>query len=236
MTFGREYTEINNEDIKIIKHAAQSILINDGETWQKKNGNSLFDITMGGYHGAELCELIGLFILDGISKFIPKMNVGLYRDDGLAVIQKNKRQLAENTKKQIHKYAASIGLKLTIENPVPKTDFLDLNLNLIDHSYAPFRKPNSNLRYVSNYSIHPNNILKQIPNMIENRLSKNSSSECEFNKVVQDYNKAIKANGYNHQLTYQEDNSPKTNKTRKRNSIWFNPPFCKTVKTKVGRI
>ena len=89
---------------------------------------------------------------------------------------------------------------------------------------------------MSNYSNHPKTILKQIPNMIENRLSKNSSSECEFNKVVQDYNKAIKANGYNHQLTYQEDNPPKTNKTRKRNSIWFNPPFCKTVKTKVGRI
>ena len=44
-------------------------------------GNPLFDVTMGSYDGAEVCELVGLYLL---SKLTPQMgikNVGLYRDD-----------------------------------------------------------------------------------------------------------------------------------------------------------
>ena len=40
---------------------------------------------MGSYDGAEVCELIGLFILNTLQDRFGK-DVGLYRDDGLAVI------------------------------------------------------------------------------------------------------------------------------------------------------
>ena len=44
----------------------------------------VFDVTMGSYDGAETCELIGKYMLSLITaKF--KDQVGLYRDDGLAV-------------------------------------------------------------------------------------------------------------------------------------------------------
>ena len=54
--------------------------------WIKKN-NSEFDVTMGSYDGAEICELVGLFLLHELSTIIPKDLTGLYRDDGLAILQ-----------------------------------------------------------------------------------------------------------------------------------------------------
>ena len=34
------------------------------KTWLKKNDQSLFDVTMGSYDGAEVCERVGLFLLN----------------------------------------------------------------------------------------------------------------------------------------------------------------------------
>ena len=42
----------------------------------------MFDVTMGSFDGAEVCELIGLFILNNPSEKCDKNNIGLYRDDG----------------------------------------------------------------------------------------------------------------------------------------------------------
>jgi hypothetical protein len=39
---------------------------------------------MGSFDGAEICELVGLFILNHVGKRFGKENIGLYRDDGLA--------------------------------------------------------------------------------------------------------------------------------------------------------
>ena len=57
-----------------------------------------FDITMVGYHGAEACELVDLYMLSEISKFVSKQNIGLYRDDGLMVIEKQTGQKTERLK------------------------------------------------------------------------------------------------------------------------------------------
>ena len=55
--------------------------------WQKTE-NSDFDVTMGAPDGAEVCELVGLFILNELKRRIPEVNFGLYRDDGLGEHQK----------------------------------------------------------------------------------------------------------------------------------------------------
>ena len=44
----------------IINHARKSLLFHDGNACVKKEGNLLFDVTMGSYDGAEVCELIKL--------------------------------------------------------------------------------------------------------------------------------------------------------------------------------
>ena len=42
---------------------------------------------MGSYDGAEVCELVGLYILNELKKEVPKEDVGLYRDDGLIIVK-----------------------------------------------------------------------------------------------------------------------------------------------------
>ena len=44
-------------------HARKSLLFVNNSTWIKKGGDPTFDVTMGSYDGAEICELVGLFIL-----------------------------------------------------------------------------------------------------------------------------------------------------------------------------
>ena len=47
----------------------------------------MFDVAMGCYDGAEVCELVGLYILRRLIPAYPRGNIGLYRDDGLAVLK-----------------------------------------------------------------------------------------------------------------------------------------------------
>ena len=66
-----------------LNNARLSLLHHDNDIWQKKSG--LFDTTMGAFDGAEVAELIGLFLLTKFEKEFPQLNFGLYRDDGLGV-------------------------------------------------------------------------------------------------------------------------------------------------------
>ena len=79
--------DISDEDISIIKHARKSLLFNHGKPWIKNNNSNLFDVTMGSYDGAEICELVGLFILNHLGKKFGKKNIGLYRDDGWLLLK-----------------------------------------------------------------------------------------------------------------------------------------------------
>ena len=54
---------------------------------------------MGGYDGAEVCELVGIFILHQLSRVYNKNNIGLYRDDGLAVCKNISGPQPEKIKK-----------------------------------------------------------------------------------------------------------------------------------------
>ena len=52
-----------------------------------KKDSGLFDVTIGAYNGAEVCELVGTFLLYQISIKYNKNKVDLYRDDGLAIFK-----------------------------------------------------------------------------------------------------------------------------------------------------
>ena len=54
--------------------------------------------TLGSYDGAETCELVGNFLLSQLQHL--DINMGLYQDDGLAIINATPRQ-TENIKKEI---------------------------------------------------------------------------------------------------------------------------------------
>ena len=75
-----------------------------------KKGNELFDVTMSAYDGAEICELVGLFLLNEISKSYKKEQVGLYRDDGLTVFKNINGHEADKIRKHFHQIFKSHGL------------------------------------------------------------------------------------------------------------------------------
>ena len=97
LKFAEEKVQISNDDKKIIYHARKSLLFNEEGTWMKKDG--LFDVTMGAYDGAEVCELVGTFLLDKICEKYEKNSIGLYRDDGLSVFKNKSGTQLERIKK-----------------------------------------------------------------------------------------------------------------------------------------
>ena len=95
LDFFSSQMEVSASHINIIKAAAQNILYNEDIAWSKR-ASGTFDVTMGGYAGAEICEAVGLWIL-----FLLKNKgivANLYRDDGLLMSSKTPRQV-ENVKK-----------------------------------------------------------------------------------------------------------------------------------------
>ena len=63
------------------------------ETVPGKKGNGDFDVTMGSYDGAEICQLVGQYMTWCLSEEISKDDMGLYRDDGLSVVNDCGRQI-----------------------------------------------------------------------------------------------------------------------------------------------
>ena len=66
LMFDEGKVQISDDDKKVIYNPRKSLLFNEGGTWMKKDG--LFDVKMGPYDGAEVCELVGTFLLDKICK------------------------------------------------------------------------------------------------------------------------------------------------------------------------
>ena len=62
-----KYTHISEEDKLLILHTSKSLLFHKGEAWVRK-GKSVFEITMGGFDGAEKCDLVGLYLLSKLNK------------------------------------------------------------------------------------------------------------------------------------------------------------------------
>ena len=235
--FAEKYVNIDPEAINTIKNSCKSVLHSRGETWIKrkcKQGEEDFDVAMGSYCGAEVCELIGLYMLHGLEKIFGKGMVGLYRDDGLAAIPIQSGSKTEKLKAAVHRLAKGIGLKVTIEAPLRRTDFLDVELDLTTLTFAPFHKPNSRILYVNARSNHPRSVLAAIPRSVNDRLIKRSSGEKQFSENKTAYGRALKEAGYSAELKYSKPPGEKKRK-RKRKVTWFNPPFCASVKTNIAR-
>ena len=204
----------------------------------KKNGRGLFDVTMGCFDGAEVCELVGTYALSKIAHEINSSDVGLYRDDGLAVLRDVTGSEADRMRKTVCKIFNNLGLRLTIDTGMKVVNFLDVTLNLADGTYRPYRKPNDTPVYVHSQSNHPPTIIKQIPKAISRRLTDISSNQDAFREAAPLYNSALRNSGYAEGLEYLEErdkDSSKKKKNRRRNIIWYNPPFSKTVATNIGQ-
>ena len=191
---------------------------------------------MGSFHGAEICELVGLFLLDQLKTTFDVGMYGIYRDDGLAVVDKITPCQQERLTKRIRKVFQTHDFKITINKGMMRTEFLDVILDLKNNCHRPYKKPNTELTYVSNHSNHPNSIKRQIPKIISKRLSQLSSDKSTFNSTKMEYQDALKKCNYKEDIKFDEEiHEAKKKRKRKRNIIYFQPPFCATVKTPIGR-
>ena len=137
---------IKSKDRETILHARKSLLYREGEPRIKKRTNN-FNGTMGSYDIAEVCELIGIFMLSLIGNKYNPNNIGLYRDDGLAVFKNTSGPQSEKIKKTFQKMFKNKGLDIIISFNVEIVNHLDVTLNLNDGSYRPYKKPNDEAKF-----------------------------------------------------------------------------------------
>ena len=86
------------------------------------------------------------------------------------------------------------------------------------------------MSYINILSNHLLNIIKRLPNSVNNLLPRNSSSKETFGNTKEDYQKALDKSGYKTKLLYKENNNnsnskenySKNNTSRKYKIIWFN--------------
>ena len=139
--FAKKYVNISDFDINTIIHSCKTVLIYKNEAWVKKDSSEdYFDIPMGSHHGAEICELVGLYILNELSTIIPKNNCGIYRDDGLLITKKRSARLIESLRKDITKIFQKLNLQVKIELSSQSVNFLDVVMDLNNNNYHPYRK------------------------------------------------------------------------------------------------
>ena len=129
----------------------------------RRKRESNFDVSMGAYDGAEVCELIGIFMVSLLRKHINKNHIGLYRDDGLVILKNTSGPETEKLKKKLQKLFKEKDLDIIIQCNLKITNYLDITLNLNDGSYRPYRKPNEGNNYSDINSDHPLSIIKKIP-------------------------------------------------------------------------
>ena len=120
-------------------------------------------------------------------------------------------------------------------------DFLDVRLHLINNTYQPYRKPNSETVHINKHSNHPPNILKELPKTSNKRITDISCNQDIFDAAKTTYEQALRNSGFNEELKYKNKDSEEQTwneekRKRRRKIIWFNPPVSLSVKTNTGKL
>ena len=157
--------------------------------------------------------------------------MGLYKDDGLIVLNKVTSQKTDKVRKKIIQVFKDNRFSTDIVTNLGEANFLDVTFNLRNESYRTYKKPNDELKYISVFSNHPPLILKQLTITISVGLSRNPSSELIFNESKQQYEDALSRSDFKSELTYKDSTAPTNKKmmSKKRKIIWFSPPYNQNV-------
>ena len=97
---------------------------------------------MGSYDRAELYELIGIYLQSHLTNILSKDNMGLYRDNGLFILRKIKKQQTDRIRKKIINIFKNIDFKTQIVTNQKEGDSLDAVSNLKSNTYRSYKKPN----------------------------------------------------------------------------------------------
>ena len=154
------------------------------------------------FDGAEVCELVGTFILNKLKNVFQNGTFGLYRDDMLAVIKSLSGPEVERLKKNIVKTFKDYGLNITIEANLHRVNYLDVTFDLRKDTYLPNRKTENPPVYINSCFNHTPTVIKQLPKSISKRLSDLSSNEKIFGKTKPAYRDALNKSGFQEKMSY----------------------------------
>ena len=59
----KEITSISDEDLDVTMHSRKTLLFHNQEPWVKTEGYDDFDVPIGCYDGAEVCQLVDQILL-----------------------------------------------------------------------------------------------------------------------------------------------------------------------------
>ena len=120
------------------------------------------------------------------------------------ILNKVTSQNTDKIRKKIIQVFKDNGFSIDIVTNLMEVNFLDVTFNLRNESYQPYKKPNDELKYIDALSNHPPQILKQLNTTINDRLSRNSSSELIFNESKHQYEDALRKRDFKSNFTYKE--------------------------------
>ena len=151
---------------------------------------------MGSFDGTEICELVGLYLLNKLSKLLGNENMGLYRDDRVPAIKTASDPILDKMRENIITPFKEEGPTITYDTSLTETDFVDVTFSLERSKFFPFKKPNNVPLYINVKANHRSTILKDLSKMINKRLSELSCNKGEFDKVKLLYEKSLQESGY----------------------------------------
>ena len=88
------------------------------------------------------------------------------------------------------------GLSISIETNLIEIDFSDITFNFAAKKYFPFPKANNTPLYIKVFRNHSPTIIKQVPKMINKRISDLSCNKEKFDKIKSVYESALKDSGH----------------------------------------
>ena len=77
-----------------------------------------------------------------------------------------------------------------------EVNLLGVTFNLANETYRPYKKPNDEIKYIIVSSNYPPQVIKEIANIINEKLSRNSSNKKVFNESKSYYEDPLNKSGY----------------------------------------
>ena len=205
INFAKQHVYVHENSIKIIEHSRKSLLWYNDQPWVKIKDENC-DVAQGQFDGAEISDLVGIYMLSLISgegKIFRTEDSILYRDDGLGITWGDGHH-ADSVRKKLHQIFRAEGLTITCECNLKTVNFLDAKFSLTNEKSSPFIKPNGRVEYVPVGSNHPPQVIRNIPKGVEKRLNCLSSDKKCFDSTKNVYQDSIRKAGHMYELKYDQ--------------------------------
>lgn len=79
--FTKDFVSITPDQIEVILYCCKSALFHEGEAWVKKSTGGNFVVPQGSFDRSKISELMGIFILSKVNKFVHIDRHSIYWDD-----------------------------------------------------------------------------------------------------------------------------------------------------------